>query len=63
MANDIQKESEVTEIKKQTTANTNYFDNTLLLILNEKAYMAGLIDEKTKIAISNEIQSGERKFD
>lgn len=32
----------------ETKANKNFFDNILLMIINENAYEKGLIDEDTK---------------
>jgi len=35
----------------------NFFDNIMLLSLNEKAYQNGIIDETTKEKIEREIQA------
>lgn len=39
---------------------TNFFDSILMLILNESAFAAGLIDKSTKDKITKEICVGER---
>lgn len=38
---------------------TNYYDNILMLMLNEKAFSTGLIDKKTKDRISTELFQAE----
>lgn len=40
--------------------NTSYFDNTILMFLNEIAYALDLINEQTKFRISNDILTSER---